>query len=385
MLKKIIKTVAVLAVILLLFVSCAELPSQTDITDADTAETEKIEQDIPEPETQKEIIELPDPESSPADEKNDEKAEEDAGTEETENLGDNEPQFSLTDFMEEYAVSIDVIPSYSGDNIITLNNDEPFFPETDYIEPFEFYSELDSLGRCGPAYANVCKELMPTEPRGYIGMIKPAGWHTARYDGLVDGNYLYNRSHLIAYSLTGENANTKNLITGTRWLNTVGMLYYENLVENYVLGTGNHVLYRSTPLYLDNDLIAAGVLLEARSVEDSGKGICFNAFIYNIQPGIVIDYATGESSVEITEPIAEDTASEDDISRSGTDTAQSEEDPESDETDIESYILNKNTKKFHYPYCRSVNSMKESNKEYFTGSRDEVIARGFSPCGNCHP
>lgn len=185
----------------------------------------------------------------------------------------------------------------AGSELYTIvNGNVPYFDTSDYTtEPFETYSELDSLGRCGVAYANICQEIMPTEPRGEIGQVKPSGWHTVRYDDVVEGKYLYNRCHLIGYQLAGENANPKNLITGTRYLNTTGMLPYENLVADYVEETNNHVLYRVTPVFDGANLVASGVLMEAYSVEDSGAGVSFCVFVHNIQPGIVIDYATGDS------------------------------------------------------------------------------------------
>ncbi len=191
--------------------------------------------------------------------------------------------------------TVDNIPDYSGADFITLNNNKPSFDDTiDTSSSFEYYNELDSLKRAGVAFANIGKDLMPTEKRGSIGMIKPSGWHTIKYDN-VDGKYLYNRCHLIGYQLTGENANPKNLITCTRQMNTVGMLKYENAVADYIKDTNNHVLYRVTPIYNGSDLVAKGVVIEAKSVEDNGEGIMFNVFVYNIQNGIVIDYATGDS------------------------------------------------------------------------------------------
>lgn len=188
--------------------------------------------------------------------------------------------------------------SYSNSPYAVINNNIPYFNESEYTtQPFEYYSELDDLGRCGTAYANLCKELMPTEERGEIGAIKPSGWHTVRYNGIVDGNYLYNRCHLIGYQLSGENANEKNLITGTRYLNVEGMLPFENQIADYIRETDNHVLYRVTPIFEGNNLVATGVLLEAYSVEDNGKGIQFNVFCYNVQPNIEINYLTGESQL----------------------------------------------------------------------------------------
>lgn len=192
---------------------------------------------------------------------------------------------------------IENLPEYDGNSYVIVNDNIPYFKEEEYTTTsFEKYSELDSLGRCGVAYANISKDLMPTEKRGSIGMIKPSGWHTIKYDH-IDGKYLYNRCHLIGYQLTGENANEKNLITCTRSMNTKGMLQFENMVTKYIKDTGNHVLYRVTPVFEGNNLVATGVEMEAYSVEDSGKGIKFNVFVYNIEDGIIIDYKTGDSKL----------------------------------------------------------------------------------------
>lgn len=189
-----------------------------------------------------------------------------------------------------------MVPEFTDQPYVVINNNVPFFTEEEKAtqDVFEYYSELDSLGRCGMAIANVCKELMPTGERGNIGQIKPTGWQTAKYDH-VDGLYLYNRCHLIGFQLTGENANEKNLITGTRYMNVDGMLPFENMIDDYVDETENHVLYRVTPVFEGEELVARGVLMEAYSVEDEGEGICFNVYVYNNQPDVVIDYATGES------------------------------------------------------------------------------------------
>lgn len=205
---------------------------------------------------------------------------------------------SVLGINEEQSYNIGQIPEYSGKAYVTINNNKPNFKEEDKTtKSFEKYSNLDSLNRCGVAYANVSKETMPTEERGRIGMIKPSGWHTVKYNN-VDGKYLYNRCHLIGYQLTGENANEKNLITCTRYMNTVGMLEFENKVANYVKETNNHVLYRVTPIFEGNNLLASGTQMEAYSVEDQGKGISFNVYVYNIQEGITIDYKTGESKLK---------------------------------------------------------------------------------------
>lgn len=201
---------------------------------------------------------------------------------------------SVSDY-EDFAASLDTLPEYSGNPYVVVNDNTPFFTEADKTTAsFEQYGELDSLGRCTTAYANVGKDLMPTEKRGSIGSVKPTGWQIAKYDN-VDGKYLYNRCHLIGYQLTAENANKKNLITGTRYLNVNGMLPFENMVADYIKETNNHVLYRVTPVFIGDNLVASGVLMEAESVEDNGEGILFNVYCYNVQPGIVIDYATGDS------------------------------------------------------------------------------------------
>ena len=196
------------------------------------------------------------------------------------------------------SVSSADIPEYNGAAYVELDGNQPNFTQDDLTtEAFETYSELDALGRCGVAYANICRELMPNGPRGEIGSVKPNGWMTAKYD-VIEGKYLYNRCHLIGFQLAGENANNKNLITGTRYMNVTGMLPFENNVADYVDDTNNHVLYRVTPVFEGNELVARGVQMEAYSVEDNGAGICFNVFAYNVQPGIEIDYATGESRLE---------------------------------------------------------------------------------------
>ena len=198
----------------------------------------------------------------------------------------------------EVTISADDIPAYAGDPYVTINDNEPQFLETDLAtSSYEYYSDLDDLGRCGVVYACIGMDLMPTEERGNIGSVKPSGWHTVKYD-IVDGKYLYNRCHLIGYQLSGENANVNNLITGTRYLNVEGMLPFENMVADYVKETGNHVLYRVAPVFEGNNLVASGVQIEAQSVEDQGEGILFNVYCYNVQPGVTIDYATGDSVLE---------------------------------------------------------------------------------------
>lgn len=249
------------------------------------------------------------------------------------------------------------IPEYSGEPYVTIHDNVPFFSEEDFTtDAFETYSELDDLGRCGTAYANICEEIMPTEKRGKIGMIKPSGWHTVKYTG-IDGNYLYNRCHLIGYQLSAENANEKNLITGTRYLNVTGMLPFENMVADYVNETGNHVLYRVTPIYNQENLVADGVLMEAQSVENDDLAFC--VYCYNVQPGIEIDYHTGDSKSSETE--------------------------QPSKTSEDLYVLNRNTKKFHRPNCSSVQDIKPKNKQEFSGNTKALIQQGYSPCKNCNP
>lgn len=196
---------------------------------------------------------------------------------------------------EPVTVDMDNIPEYAGEAYVVINDNQPSFTEEDWTTAsYEYYSELDSLGRCGVTEACVGQDIMPTEERGEIGQVKPTGWQTVKYD-VVDGKYLYNRCHLIGFQLTGENANKQNLITGTRYMNVDGMLPFENMVADYVQETGNHVLYRVTPAFQNDELVARGVQMEAWSVEDEGDGVCFHVFCYNVQPGVEIDYATGES------------------------------------------------------------------------------------------
>ena len=286
--------------------------------------------------------------------------------------------------------SLQEVPTYSGTPYTEVNGNQPYFTEADLTtQSFETYSELDSLGRCGVAYANVGQDLMPTEPRGEIGSVKPTGWHLVKYDN-VDGKYLYNRCHLIAYMLTAENANPQNLITGTRYLNTQGMLPFETKVSDYVKSTGNHVLYRVTPIFDGDNLLANGVLMEAYSVEDAGAGICFCVFAYNVQPGIGIDYANGDNwaessaaSQEAATPIVVETPTPQPQADAPVQiTPESSVPQESQET---TYVLNTNTMKFHYPSCSSVDQMKEKNKEIYTGNREDVINMGYVPCKRCNP
>ena len=255
---------------------------------------------------------------------------------------------------------LDQVPAYAGEPYVVINDNQPFFGEEEYTtEAFETYSALDGLGRCGTAYACVGEELMPAGERESISSVKPSGWINVEYGG----QYLYNRCHLIGFQLTGENANERNLITGTRYMNVEGMLPFENLVADYVKETSNHVLYRVTPLYEGDNLVASGVLMEAGSVEDEREGICFNVYVYNVQPGIGIDYATGASWAE---------GEQGEIQSSPTPAGTA-------------YVLNTNTKKFHLPTCASVEDMKPENRTDYTGSREALLDEGYSPCGQCKP
>ena len=251
---------------------------------------------------------------------------------------------------------------------IKVNGNVPRFSDEEKktAAAFENYSDLDALGRCGVAFACVGKETMPTEERGPIGSIKPSGWHSVKYD-FVDGKYLYNRCHLIGYQLTAENANEKNLITGTRYLNTKGMLPFENMVADYVKETGNHVLYRVTPVFEGKNLVASGVYMEAYSVEDDGDGICFYVYVFNRQPGVKIDYLTGDSVAD------------------GTVKSASGETTSAEKEETKTYVLNISNGKFHLPDCDSVKKMKEENKQIMTCKRSELINAGYSPCGSCKP
>lgn len=259
--------------------------------------------------------------------------------------------------------SLDDLPAYSGEPYVTVNDNEPFFTQEDMTtNSYETYSDLDTLDRCGVAWANVGVDLMPTEERGSIGQVKPSGWQTVKYD-IVDGKYLYNRCHLIGFQLTGENANEKNLITGTRYLNVDGMLPFENQVADYVKETENHVLYRVTPIFQGDELVARGVLMEGLSVEDEGEGISFCVYAYNVQPGIVIDYATGDSWLE-------EGAKPQETTNDGEGTA---------------YVINTNSGKFHLPTCSSVEDMSPSNRQDYVGDRQELLDQGYTPCGVCKP
>ncbi len=278
------------------------------------------------------------------------------------------------------------IPAFTGSAFTVVNGNVPYFETSELTDKsFEFYSELDSLGRCGYVMSSVGRDLMPTEERGEIGMVKPTGWHTVKYD-FVDGKYLYNRCHLLGWQLTGENANTKNLITGTRFMNVQGMLPFENMIADYVKETGNHVLYRVTPIFVGEELLARGVLMEGLSVEDSGEEICFNVFCYNAQSGVTIDFATGESTLAGNEIPNDSSVPEQSEQPAESSRVEESSEPESQpETETKLYVLNKNTKKFHHLNCRSVKQISEKNYAERECTRQELIDEGYDPCGICHP
>ena len=260
--------------------------------------------------------------------------------------------------------TLEDIPPFSQEAYVALEDNRPSFPEEDmYPACFERYSQLDALGRCGPAYACVGLETMPTEGRESIGHVRPTGWHSVRYSG-VDGGSLYNRCHLIGFQLTGENANEQNLITGTRYLNVIGMLPFENQVAEYVKSTGGHVLYRVTPVFAGEELVARGVQMEGWSVEDRGASVCFNVYAYNNQPGISIDYATGES---------------------WQDAQSAGPDQDSAPEEEARYVINLKSEKFHLPDCAGAAAIAPENREDYTGTRQSLLDRGYQACGQCKP
>ncbi|MBO7196823.1 MAG: DNA/RNA non-specific endonuclease [Clostridia bacterium] len=290
-------------------------------------------------------------------------------------------------------VSLDEIPDYYGSACVEINGGSPFFTDNEITDvAFERYSELDALGRCGVAFACIGIEIMPTEERGEIASVTPTGWeyggisNNNQYDFIGDG-YVYNRCHLIGFQLAGENDNEKNLITGTRYMNIDGMLPYENEVADYVEESGNHVMYRVTPIYNGLDYVARGVLMEAYSVEDNGRGVQFCVYAYNVQPGVTIDYFTGvnvANGEELPEIPTNDGRGE--IADTKPEDSKEEEVQNPTDENVEcDYVLNTNSKKFHYPGKSCSDRIGEDNREYFNGTRDELIADGYSPCGICKP
>jgi DNA-entry nuclease len=266
-----------------------------------------------------------------------------------------------------YSDSVQNVPEFSGEPFVVIADNEPeFFAEDLTEESYEYFSPLDNLGRCGYAMACVGQDLMPTEDRESISKVKPSGWVQNQYD-FVDGKSLYNRCHLIGFQLTGENANELNLITGTRYCNVEGMLPFENMIADYVKETGNHVLYRVTPVYDGNNLVARGIQMEALSIEDGGAGVCFHVYVYNNQPGVTIDYATGDNWAD------------------GQSQPATQPEPTQSGATGTTYLLNTSSKKFHEETCAQGQGIKDSNAETFRGTRDELLAQGYEPAGCCKP
>lgn len=273
------------------------------------------------------------------------------------------------------------IPAYSGRPYVVINNNVPSFNKYELTaKGYETYASLDSSGRCGGAVASCGREIMPKEgeERGSISSVKPSGWVQAQYD-CVSGKYLYNRCHLLGWQLSAENANKRNLITGTRYMNTEGMLPFENMVADYIRETGNHVAYRVTPIYEGGDLVASGVQMEAYSVEDDGEGICFNVYCYNVQPGVEIDYSTGRSWSDGSK--AETTKKQ---TAAPVETTKKQVEEMKQQNVVSSqYMLNTNTKKIHKTSCHHINKMNEANKKLYSGSLDDLYSQGYTTCGTC--
>ncbi len=258
-----------------------------------------------------------------------------------------------------YSTALDNIPEFAGIAYVPLTGNRPEFTQEDMtVDAYERYSSLDSLGRCGQAVACLGSELMPTQERESISHIKPSGWIQGQYE-IVEGNSLYNRCHLIGFQLSGENDNERNLITGTRYMNVEGMLPFENMVADYIKETDNHVLYRITPYFQGDDLVASGVQMEGWSVEDGGEGVCFHVYVYNVQPGVAIDYATGEN--------------------------RAVENFDREELYQTTYLLNIRSKKFHTQDCAQGQSISEGNQKLFYGDREELLEMGYTPSGCCDP
>ena len=317
------------------------------------------------------------PQSAPA---------EDTNQQETEAVGENRP---VTD---DGVLSYRDVPAFEGNPYVYVNDGEPTFTdEQRAAEPgHEHYGELDELGRCTAAFAVVGPETQPTEKRGSIGEVRPSGWQMAKYD-FVEGKYLFNRCHLLGYQLTGENANERNLITGTRYLNVQGMLPFENAVADYVDATGNHVLMAVMPVFEGSELVARGVHMMAESVEDGGEGVAFNVFCYNVQPGVVIDYGTGASMLEEDATPLPDVSGAESAPDAASEGAGAREASEKGATGsdegkgVAEYVLNTNSKKFHLPSCSSVDQMSPKNREDVEDTRENLIAKGYDPCKRCNP
>lgn len=311
-----------------------------------------------------------------------------ATEEESESLPPDTTESSSEDASPDYESCFADVPAYDGSPSVVMNDNIPYY-DKDFEDVFsagalEFYSDLDDLSRPQVAFACLGLETMPAEgeERGEIGMVKPAGWHTVKYPEVIKDLYLYNRCHLIGWQLGAENANELNLMTGTRYLNVDGMLPYEDLVADYIRDTGNHVLYRVTPHYVGEELIARGLLMEAKSVEDDGCVFC--VYCYNVQPGVEIDYMTGDSW--LTGEYPENTTTNNVPEESSNTPSEDEKEPEVVESVNEcSFVLNNNSMKIHKPSCSSVKDISEENIEYTDKTYEELVAEGYSPCGRCHP
>lgn len=313
----------------------------------------------------------------------------------------SEDQADTTSDAEDFLADI---PEWSGFAFCYVNGNKPnFAPEEIWTATQESLDPLDELGRCGTANSCIGTDGMPTEARGDISEVHPTGWHTDRYD-FVEGEALYNRCHLIAHQLSGDDAVPRNLITGTSYMNRDGMLPFENAIASYVRDTGNHVMYRVTPIFVGDELVARGAHMEAVSVEDEGEGLAFNVFCYNVQPGVDIDYETGDNQLSGNTSMLEDyragkfamipntlgviPSGEDDMAAAEQNAVASETSGQEEQTQEQrtmSYVLNTHTGKFHYPDCRSIKDIKDKNRQDVEATRDEIIERGFSPCGNCKP
>lgn len=284
-------------------------------------------------------------------------------------------------------------PDYDGNAVTVINRNIPLFTEEEIAQSKSInYSPLDELGRCGTALGLLGPETIPQEKRGMIGDVRPSGWQTVRYDDRIEDRYLYNRCHLIGYQLAGDNADPRNLITGTRYLNMSGMLPFENMVFAYISETANHVLYRVRPIFIEDNLLASGVLMEARSIEDQGRGISFCVYAHNVQPGVIINYKSGDSIADnqwncsLPVEIAQETNTELLLPDSEkADMVPNKTLPESENFMEVTYVLNTNTKRFHDPSCPSVQETKEKNRKDFYGTREEAIEEGYIPCGRCKP
>ncbi len=368
-----------LAMILAFMGSCALMPSSTEAPETERAA--EVIQTEAETETETVLAETIDEEET-----------EIITEEERESETEEVPQASLKLAWEDLG-----IPLFEGQTYCEVNGNVPYFTEAQLeAHPECTYSPLDLYGRCGAAYGVISENTMPVEERGQIGDIRPSGWHTEKYPGVIEGNYLYNRCHLIGYQLAGDNASQENLITGTRWLNVQGMLPFENKVADYVKTYRSQVLYRVSPVFIEDDLVAYGVMMEAKALDEKGPGLEYNVFIYNQQPGIEIDYHKGDSRLK---------ADYDEEIRSACEwlgisyasymgieaiesvavSLESERSDRAEVSDEVTYIGNMNSKKFHVPSCRSVEDMKEYNKLYWKGSREALMDQGYVPCQRCYP